>query len=453
MHIAEGPPGAFTQIDGRQYLYFAGTGYLGLQGHPEVIRAACEAAQAYGIGSANSRTAFGTTQPVLDVERAAAAMFGMEAAFYFASGWMGNNVLVQMLNGDARLVLVDECSHYSLFEAARLTGGSTIVFHHRDTNDLREKLKKHLRPGQFPLVLSDGVFAATGRIAPADQYCDALREYPGAVLCLDDAHALAVLGENGRGTYEHLGLGLADRGQGAEVNEERSAVSSQRSENRNSQFPNQQIPGIAANGPHPNPLPKGEGTDGSGQRAAVSSQRSETTNQNASPSAIHYPLSTASSSPALLLSGTLSKAVGGFGGIIPGSREFIEQIKSRSPYFGGASAPPAPIAAATAKALEIIMADPGLRERLRSNVRKLKDGLRRLGFDVDDSPVPIVSLTVGTSENMQRIQRELMERGIAVAYMASYAGLGPEGALRLAVFATHTEEMIERLMDGLRRFV
>lgn len=404
MHIAEGPPGAFTQIDGRQYLYFAGTGYLGLQGHPEVIRAACEAAQAYGIGSANSRTAFGTTQPVLDVERAAAAMFGMEDAFYFASGWMGNNVLVQMLNGDARLVLMDECSHYSLFEAARLAGGSTIVFRHRDANDLREKLKKHLRSGQCPLVLSDGVFAATGRIAPADQYCDVLREYPGAVLCLDDAHALAVLGENGRGTYEHLGLWLADWGQGAEVNEERSAVSD---------------------------------------------QRSETTNQKPSLSAIHYPLSTASSSPALLFSGTLSKAVGGFGGIIPGSREFIEQIKSRSPYFGGASAPPAPIAAATAKALEIIMANPGLRERLRSNVRKLKDGLRRLGFDVDDSPVPIISLTVGTSENMQRIQRELMERGIAVAYMASYAGLGPEGALRIAVFATHTEEMIERLIEEL----
>ena len=73
MPLMQSPPGAVTQIDGREYLYFVGTGYLGLQGHPEVIRAACEAAQQYGIGSANSRTAFGTTPPVLEVERNAAA--------------------------------------------------------------------------------------------------------------------------------------------------------------------------------------------------------------------------------------------------------------------------------------------------------------------------------------------------------------------------------------------
>ena len=135
-------------------------------------------------------------------------------------------------------------------------------------------------------------------------------------------------------------------------------------------------------------------------------------------------------SPALLFSGTLSKAVGGFGGIIPGSREFIGRIKSRSPHFGGASPPPAPIAAATARAIELVMAEPGLRTRLWSNARLLKDGLRGMGFDVDDTPVPIVCLAIGTAENMQRIQRELMARGIAIAYMAAYAGLGPEGGLR-----------------------
>ena len=157
--------------------------------------------------------------------------------------------------------------------------------------------------------------------------------------------------------------------------------------------------------------------------------------------------------PALLFSGTLSKAVGGFGGIIPGSREFIDRIKSQSPHFGGASPPPAPIAAATARAIELVMAEPGLRTRLWSNARLLKDGLRSMGFDVDDTPVPIVCLVIGTAENMQRIQRELMARGIAIAYMAAYAGLGPEGGLRLAVFATHTEAMIRQLLDELRRLV
>jgi 8-amino-7-oxononanoate synthase len=72
---------------------------------------------------------------------------------------------------------------------------------------------------------------------------------------------------------------------------------------------------------------------------------------------------------------------------------------------------------------------------------------------VDPAPTPVVCLALGASENMQRIQRELMDRGIVVAYMAAYSGLGPEGGLRIAVFATHTEEMIGKLLDQLRRLL
>jgi 8-amino-7-oxononanoate synthase len=377
MPLLQTPPGAVVQIDGREYLYFVGTGYLGLQGHPEVIRAACQATQQYGIGSANSRTAFGTTPPVLHVEHAAAALFGLDDAFYFASGWMGNNILVQLLGAEFGAVFVDECSHYSVFEAARASNRPHATFRHRDPDDLRTKLKEWLKPGQSPWVLSDGVFAATGKIAPVAEYHEVLRAYPGSVLCLDDAHALAVLGESGRGTFEYGGLWS----HGVNV------------------------------------------------------------------------VSPALPCPALLFCGTLSKAVGGFGGIIPGSREFIGRIKSCSPYFGGASAPPPPIAAATARAIELVTAEPSLRTRLWSNARLLKGGLRRLGFDVDDTPVPVVCLEIGAAANMQRIQRELMARGMAIAYMAAYSGLGPEGGLRLAVFATHTEVMIGQLLHELQRLV
>lgn len=373
-------PGAVTRIDGREYLHFVGTGYLGLQGHAEVIGAACDAARQYGTGSANSRTAFGTTPPVVEVERCAADLFGMDDAFYFASGWMGNHILVRSLGETPRLVLVDECSHYSVLEAARLCQGPCLTFRHGDADDLRAKLNAHLRPGQFPLVLSDGVFAATGRIAPVSAYYEILSGYPGSALCLDDAHGVAVLGQHGRGTLEHCGL---QSGAG----------------------PNFVLP------------------------------------------------SPALSLPALLFCGTLSKAVGGYGGIIPGGAEFIRGLKSRSVYFGGASAPPTPIAAASARAIELILANPDMRARLWSNARLLKDGFRGLGFDVDDTPVPIVALAIGNAANMQRIQQELMARGITVAYMAAYTGLGAEGALRIAVFATHTETMIRRFLDALRAVV
>lgn len=377
MPIMQSPPGAYTMIDGREYLYFAGTGYLGLQGHPELIRAACEAAEQFGIGSATSRTGFGNTPPVIEVERRGAELFGVDEAFYFASGYLGNNILVLMFEGAFDAVFADELSHYSVFEAARLSGRPVVAFRHRQAEDLRAKLRAHLVAGGRPLVLSDGVFAARGTIAPVTEYREVLAAYPGSTLCIDDAHALGVLGANGRGTFEHAG-----------------------------QFDS------AVNGD--------ADTD---------------------------------TGPRLLLCGTLSKAVGGFGGMIPGSRRFIERLKTTSHHYSGASAPPVPAAAATARALELVRADPTMRTRLWNNARRVKDGLRGMGLEVEDTPVPIICLTVGDAENMQRIQRELMRRGIVIAYLAAYSGLGAEGALRLAVFATHTEEMIGQLLDELRRFV
>lgn len=396
MPLMQSPPGAVTKIDGRECLYFVGTGYFGLQGHSELVRAACEAAQQFGIGSANSRTAFGTTPPLLDVERAAAAMFGVDDAFYFASGWMGGNVVMHAFGDAFAPILIDECSHYSLSEAARLSAQPTIAFRHRDPDDLRAKLKEHVEPGQRPLVLSDGVFAATGRIAPVADYVDLLSDYAGSALCLDDAHGIGVLGPNGRGTLEHC----------------------------NTPRPLGALPGVRA------------------IRTPNSFQ------------AIDVPLpSPALPCPAVYFYATLSKAIGGFGGIIPGNRPFIDGLKSQSPYFGGASAPPPPIAAATARAIELVMADPSLRTRLWSNARLLKAGLRRLGFEADDTPTPVVCLTIGTADNMQRIQRELLARRIAIAYMAAYSGLGPEGGLRIAVFATHGEAMIEELLGELGRLI
>ena len=155
----------------------------------------------------------------------------------------------------------------------------------------------------------------------------------------------------------------------------------------------------------------------------------------------------------LFRSGTLSKALGGYGGIIAGSRRWIERLKATSHWYDGASPPPPPVVAASARALELVLAEPQMRVRLRENVQRLKGGLARLGLPCDQTPSPIVCLRLGTAEQMRGIQAGLMARGILVAYMAAYAGLGSEGALRLAVFATHTAEMIDQLLDGLRGLI
>jgi 8-amino-7-oxononanoate synthase len=187
MPIMQSPPGAETIIDGRRYLYFAGTGYLGLQGHPEVIRAACEATRQYGIGSATSRAGFGDTPPTLAVEQEASRLFGCDDSFYFVSGYVGNQILVAAFQDRFDAVFVDEFSHYSVFETARGSGRPVSVFRHRDWESLDEGLRRNLKPGDRPLVMSDGVFAALGRIAPVAQYAAVLRNYPGAMLLMRSA--------------------------------------------------------------------------------------------------------------------------------------------------------------------------------------------------------------------------------------------------------------------------
>lgn len=376
MPVMQSPPGPQTVIDGREYLYFGGTGYLGLQGHEEVIRAACRALETFGTGSATSRTGFGDTPPVIEVERQAALLFESEDAFYFPSGYFGPDALLAALEDSFDAVFVDQLSHYCVLEAARVSGQSVFAFLHGQPDVLREALKAKLEPGGRPLVVADGVFAALGDVSPVSDYVEILADYPGSILVLDDAHGVGVLGENGRGTYEHFGLW-------------------------------------------------------SGQ---INSQP-------------------AGDTPRLLMCATLSKALGGYGGIIPGSRDFTRWLKAASPYHAGTSPPPVPAAAASAKGLEIARAQPELRRRLWENVRALKNGLQAMGIDVDDTPVPIVSMVLGDAANMRRIHGKLAEQGVFVPYMPEYSGLGPDGAMRLAVFATHTEAMIERLLDEFRQAV
>ncbi|RYD29757.1 MAG: pyridoxal phosphate-dependent aminotransferase family protein [Verrucomicrobiaceae bacterium] len=130
-------PGPETVIDGVSYLYFGGTGYLGLATHPEVVEAGCEALRKYGVHSATSRGRFGTNPPVLEVERRAAEFFGTEDAFYFGSGYAANHILVSATADRMEAVLLDESSHYCVQEAARLPGVPVIPFRHGDPDDLR----------------------------------------------------------------------------------------------------------------------------------------------------------------------------------------------------------------------------------------------------------------------------------------------------------------------------
>jgi 7-keto-8-aminopelargonate synthetase-like enzyme len=387
----DGPPDAMISVAGKAYLYFGGNGYFGLQADPEVLAATCEAVLRYGVGTATTRTAF-TSPPVFEVEHRIAEMVGTPRALYTASGYVAIQILLESLEKTFDRVFIDEASHYSLFDAVKRLRGAKrkpITFKHRNADDLREQLESNLQIHERPIVLTDGVFSMLETIAPLDEYTELLENYEGASLLVDDAHGFGILGNSGRGTLEHFEL------------------------------------------------------------------ETSTVNQTALDSIDHLGLDLpVSDSVRTYLTFSLSKAVGGSGGTIPGTESFIQRLKDWSAVYFGASAPASPIAAATAKSLSMLT-DPTFRRKLQDNIKLLRTGLRNIGLaddglEASDPQLPMVILTLGSSGNMRRIQKELSESGILISYLPRNVGLGSQGALRIAVFATHTPQMIQELIDVLR---
>ncbi|MCA8955980.1 MAG: pyridoxal phosphate-dependent aminotransferase family protein, partial [Planctomycetes bacterium] len=151
----------------------------------------------------------------------------------------------------------------------------------------------------------------------------------------------------------------------------------------------------------------------------------------------------------VLVTGTLSKALGGFGGILPGSTALLRAVQRANAAHAGASALPAPVAAAGARALQVLGAAPQLRSALQHNAHYVRQGLRGLGLPVDDLPTPVVGFTWRDAAAMRGLHRALLQAGSFVPYLDDYAGVGPDGAMRVAVCATHTTVQIDRLLTRL----
>lgn len=154
--------------------------------------------------------------------------------------------------------------------------------------------------------------------------------------------------------------------------------------------------------------------------------------------------------PGLYSCGTLSKAFGGHGGFITGKKMFIDRVRASVGAYVGSTPTPTPIAAATAKGIEILLRHPERRARLRRNTAALKQGLKSLGIPVEDNPVPIAAWYLRTEKEMREVQEKLMRRGIAIPRL-KYAGAPPAGVLRVTVFSTHTLGQIERLLAELAK--
>jgi 7-keto-8-aminopelargonate synthetase-like enzyme len=353
-----GPESARLLIDERPYVNFVGCSYLALQTLDE-LHAAARRAIALGHPWSQMRSAAqGAIDPLFDeLAEEGGRFFGQETSVFLPTGYFCGPATVAGLQARFDAVFIDELAHYSLYDAATLSGCPVHVFAHADAGALQDVLRQHATQSRKPLVLTDGVFATTGRVAPLADYAR-IANAVGGLLFVDESHAYGVLGANGRGAAEYCGVSDAWH------------------------------------------------------------------------------------------AGTLSKGFCAQGGLLPCSREFAARVRSLPPVRG-ASAGSAVSAMVAAASLRYTRAHPQRREHLQDMSQRLKNGLRDLGLEIVDTPAPITAFGVGRHAHMVALQRALFDDGLHVA-LSSYIGSGPEGMIRCATFADHSEDDIDLLLATLR---
>lgn len=190
-------------VGGRRMMMLGSNNYLGLTTDPRVKRAVIEATERYGTGMGGSRCLNGTTDLHTDLERRIARFLRRQAAVYYTSGYLANVGTISTLAQRGEFVIVDRRAHASIQDGASLAQAEVKRFRHSDMAHLERLLDSCGDAGK--LVAVDGVYSMEGDIAPLPRIAELCRKY-GARLLVDDAHALGVLGRDGRGTGEHFGI-------------------------------------------------------------------------------------------------------------------------------------------------------------------------------------------------------------------------------------------------------
>ncbi|HET6831337.1 MAG TPA: 8-amino-7-oxononanoate synthase [Solirubrobacterales bacterium] len=197
---AQGPR---VDLDGRDVLLLCSNDYLSLASHPDVIAAAIAATERWGAGAGASRLISGNMEPHDLLEQELAAFHGTETALLLGSGYLANTGIVAALARRGDVVFSDELNHASIIDGCRLAGAETFVYRHRDLEHLAWALGR--LPGHCGLIVTDGLFSMDGDVAQLG-WLRELASRHGAMLMVDDAHAVGALGPGGRGSVAEAGL-------------------------------------------------------------------------------------------------------------------------------------------------------------------------------------------------------------------------------------------------------
>ena len=205
LRVLDGPQGPRTRIEGREVLLFAGSNYLDLAHHPEVVEASVRAARDHGCAAGGSRLLSGNSALHERLEEELAEHLGTESALVFSTGYMANVGLLPALVGPGDVIVSDALNHASIIDGCRLARAEVRVFPHGDVAALARILAEEASAGRRTLLVVDGVYSMDGDVAPLREMAALARRH-GAMLVLDDAHGTGTLGQNGRGTAELAGV-------------------------------------------------------------------------------------------------------------------------------------------------------------------------------------------------------------------------------------------------------
>jgi len=203
--LIRGRQGGRVNLDGRDVLMLCSNNYLGLADHPRLSEASIQAVEKYGTSSAASRLVSGTMELHEELEHTIAAFKQTESALVFNSGYAANVGVISALVGRGDLIFSDRLNHASIIDGSLLSGAKLVRYTHNNVEALKGLLEKYDSHQGRKLVVTDGVFSMDGDIAPLKEIA-AQKQSADFLLMVDDAHGCGVLGDNGRGSAESLGV-------------------------------------------------------------------------------------------------------------------------------------------------------------------------------------------------------------------------------------------------------
>jgi glycine C-acetyltransferase len=408
MRNVESAQGPRIILNGKGAINLCSNNYLGIANHPLLKKSAIEAIESYGIGTSGSRLISGTTVLHSELEKRIAEFKGTAAGLVFNSGYTASVGIISALVSRGDIIFSDRLNHASIVDGCLLSGAEFKRYPHCDIAGLEEMLETQ-RPRCPDAQRPRGPDAQTPRSPDAQ-----------TPRCPDIQSGKLGTWASGKPKRKRLIVTDTVFSMDGDIAPLPKLVELAKKYDCMLMVDEAHATGIL----------------GKNGRGAVE----------------HFGLEKEFSQENFIQMGTLSKALGGFGAYVAGSKDLIDYIMNKSRAFIYTTALPVSTIAAAIAALGIVRDQPQLRKQLFDNVRFFKEGLEKIGVDTMKSQTQIIPILIKDSQRATEISNRLLEKGVFI--QAIRPPTVPKGTarLRVSLMATHRKEDLEEALEKMKKF-